>query len=106
LEEQAVIVALRRYTLLSLDDCLYAQPTIPNLTRPNLHPCLQRHGISRLPEIEGDKSAQKKFKNSPIGYFHIDIAQVQMEEGRLYLFVAIDHISKYIYTDRMSVSQR
>src|SRR3982750_2215214 len=34
LEEEAVIVAFRRHTLLPLDDCLYAlQPTIPHLTR-------------------------------------------------------------------------
>jgi predicted transposase YbfD/YdcC len=32
IEEEAVIVAFRRYTLLPLDDCLYAlQPTIPHL---------------------------------------------------------------------------
>lgn len=32
---------------------LYAlQPTIPHLTRSSLHRCLQRHGISRLPEVE------------------------------------------------------
>ena len=36
-----------------LDDCLYAlQPTIPHLTRSGLHRCLQRHGISRLPETD------------------------------------------------------
>lgn len=29
-----------------------------------------------LPDIEGDKPA-KKFKSYPIGYFHIDIAEVQ-----------------------------
>lgn len=39
------MVAFRRYTLLPLDDCLYAlQPTIPHLTRSSLHRCLQRHG--------------------------------------------------------------
>ena len=33
IEEEAVIVAFRRHTLLPLDDCLYAlQPTIPHLT--------------------------------------------------------------------------
>lgn len=48
-ENEAVIVAFRRHTLLPLDDCLYAlQPTIPHLTRSSLHRCLQRHGISRL----------------------------------------------------------
>src|SRR6202795_2008283 len=88
-EEEAVIVAFRRYTLLPLDDCLYAlQPTIPHLSRSSLHRCLQRHGISRLPEVEGSKPTRKKFKTYPIGFFHIDIAEVRTEEGKLHLFVA------------------
>jgi hypothetical protein len=50
--EEAMVVAFRRHTLLPLDDCLYAlQPTIPHLTRSSLHRCLQRHGISRLPDV-------------------------------------------------------
>ena len=54
LEDEAVIVAFRRHTLLPLDDCLYAlQATIPHLTRSSLHRCLQRHGISRLPDEIG-----------------------------------------------------
>ncbi len=58
-EEEAIIVAFRRHTLLPLDDCLYAlQPTIPHLTRSSLHRCLNRHGISRLPEIEGDNTVE------------------------------------------------
>ena len=97
-EEEAVIVAFRRHTLLALDDCLYAlQPTIPNLTRSSLHRCLQRHGISRLPEVTGDKPAKKKFKRYPIGYFHIDIAELRTAEGKLYLFVAIDRTSKFAF---------
>ena len=37
-EEEAVVVAFRRHTLLPLDDCLYAlQATIPHLTRSSLH---------------------------------------------------------------------
>ncbi len=98
-EEEAIIVAFRRHTLLPLDDCLYAlQATIPCLTRSSLHRCLQRHGISRLPDAaQGDKPAKKKFKSYPIGYFHIDIAEVQTAEGRLYLFVAIDRTSKFAF---------
>jgi len=50
IEEEAIVVAFRRHTLLPLDDCLYAlQATIPHLTRSSLHRCLKRHGISRLP---------------------------------------------------------
>ena len=97
-QEAAIGVAFRKYTLLPLDDCLYAlQPTIPHLTRSSLHRCLQRHGISRLPEVTGDKPAKKKFKAYPIGYFHIDIAEVHTEAGRLYLFVAIDRTSKFAF---------
>ena len=95
-EEEAVVAAFRRHTLLPLDDCLYAlQAPIPHLTRASLHRCLQRHGISRLPDVEGDKPAKKKFKAYPIGFFHIDIAEVRTEEGKLYLFVAIDRTSKF-----------
>src|SRR5580693_6369632 len=100
IEEEAIIVAFRRHTLLSLDDCLYAlQATIPHLTRSSLHRCLQRHGISRLPDVGGDKPDKRKFKSYPIGYFHIDIAEVQTAEGRLYLFVAIDRTSKFAFTE-------
>jgi transposase InsO family protein len=96
LEQEAMIVAFRRHTLLPLDDCLYAlQPSIPRLTRSSLHRCLHRHGISRLPDLEGDKPARKKFKVYPIGFFHMDIAEVRTSEGKLYLFVAIDRTSKF-----------
>ena len=66
------------------------QPTIPYLSRSVLHRCYQRYGISRLPDIEGNTPAKKKFKQYLIGYFPIDIAEVKTEEGTLYLFVAID----------------
>ena len=75
---------------------LYAlQATIPQLTRSSLHRCLERHGISRLPEVEGDKPRKKKFDIYPIGFFHIDLAEVRTAEGKLYLFVAIDRTSKF-----------
>lgn len=100
IEDEAIVVAFRRHTLLPLDDCLYAlQATIPHLTRSSLHRCLQRHGISRLPEIEGAAPKRRKFKAYPIGYFHIDIAEVRTAEGRLYLFVAIDRTSKFAFVE-------
>jgi transposase InsO family protein len=100
IEDEAVIVAFRRHTLLPLDDCLYAlQPTIPHLTRSSLHRCLQRHGISRLPETDGDKPLRSKFKRYPIGFFHIDIAEVRTAQGKLYLLVAIDRTSKFAFAE-------
>lgn len=98
-EEEALAVAFRRHTLLPLDDCLYAlQATIPHLTRSSLHRLFQRHDVSRLPEVEGSKT-KKKFKTYPIGFFHIDIAEVWTEEGKLYMLVAIDRTSKFAFAE-------
>ncbi len=98
-EEEAMCVAFRKHTLLPLDDCLYAlQATIPHLTRSSLHRLFQRHNISRLPSVEGEK-ARQKFKTYPIGYFHIDIAEVRTAEGKLYMFVAIDRASKFAFVE-------
>src|ERR671927_1487110 len=100
IEEEAIIVAFRRHTLLPLDDCLYAlQPTIPFRTRSSLHRCLQRHGISRLPETDGNKPQRSRFKHYPIGFFHIDIAEVRTEQGKLHLFVAVDRTSKFAFVE-------
>ncbi len=99
-EDEAIVVAFRRHTLLPLDDCLYAlQATLPHLTRSSLHRCLQRHGISRLPETDGDKPQRSRFKRYPIGYFHIDIAEVRTEQGKLHLFVAVDRTSKFAFVE-------
>jgi transposase InsO family protein len=107
IEEEAIIVAFRKHTLLPLDDCLYAlQPTIPTLTRSSLHRCLVRHGISRLPEVDGDRPEKQKFKRYPIGYFHIDIAEVHTAEGKLYLYVAIDRTSKFAFVQLVKKTGR
>jgi hypothetical protein len=81
IKEEAIIVAFRRHTRLPLDDCLYElQAKPPHLTRSSLHRCLQRHGISRLPTVEGEVSSKRNFKAYPIGYFHIDITEVRSAE--------------------------
>ena len=77
IEEEAVVVAFRRHTLLPLEDCLYVlQATIPHLTRSSLDRCLQRQGISRLTQIDGNKPKRSKFKIYQIGYAHINFAEV------------------------------
>lgn len=51
IEEEAIIVAFRKHTLLPIDGCLYAlQTTIPNLTRSSPHRRLPRNALSRLPK--------------------------------------------------------
>jgi hypothetical protein len=57
LEDEAVVVALRRHTPLPIDDSLYAlQATIP---RSSLDRCLQRHGISRNSASSGRSHARR-----------------------------------------------
>ncbi len=103
LEEEAVCVAFRKHTLLPLDDCLYAlQETLPHLRRSSLHRCFQRHGINLLPTGEREKPSRKKFKTYPVGYFHLDIAEVRTGEGKLYLFVAADRTSKFVYVELLT----
>ena len=98
--EEAAIVAFRKLTELPLDDVLYSlQESIPNLRRSSLHRCLKRHGCSVLPRKTNNTIAKKKFKGYPIGYFHIDIAEVRTKEGKLYLYVAIDRTSKFAYAE-------
>ena len=76
-EDEAVVIAFRRHTLLPLDDCLYGlQATIPHLTRSSRHRCLQRHGISRLPKLGSAAPGKRTFKSYRLGRFHIDIAEV------------------------------
>ena len=86
-------------TLLPLDDCPHAlQATIPHLTRSSLHRCLQRHEISRLPEVEGSKPKTAS-KGYPIGFFHVDIAEVRTKKGKLYLLVVTDRTRKFAFTE-------
>lgn len=99
-EEEAACIAFRRHTLLPLDDCLYAlQASVPHLTRSSLHRLYQRHGISRLPDMKSEGRQKKQFKSYPIGYFHIDIAEVRTQEGKLHMFVAIDRTSKFAFVE-------
>ena len=99
--EEEAIVAFRKITELPLDDILYSlQETIPHLSRSSLHRCLKRHGCSVLPKKqETIPAGKRKFKQYPIGYFHIDIAEVRTAEGKLYLHVAIDRTSKFAYAE-------
>lgn len=52
-----------------------------------------------MPDVEGDKPVRSKFKAYPIGFFHIDIAEVRTEQGKLLMFVAIDRTSKFAFVE-------
>ena len=98
--DEAAVIAFRKQTLLPLDDVLFAlQPSIPHLTRSSLHRLFQRHSISRLPKVDDEKAPKRRFKSYPIGYFHLDICEVHCDQGKQFLFVAIDRTSKFAYAE-------
>jgi transposase-like protein len=96
--EEAIVVEFRRRTLLPLDDVLGCpRETTPALTRSALHRCLARHGISRLPRGDDKASKRKRFAEAAIGYVHIDVCELRLAEGKLFLFLAIDRVSKVVH---------
>jgi transposase InsO family protein len=58
-----------------------------------------------LPGVEGSRPRQR-FAAYPIGYIHIDLAEVWTHEGRLYLFVAVDRVSKFAYAELRAQATR
>ena len=68
LAEAAMVVEFRRRTLLPLDDVLGClRDSVPKLTRSSLHRCLERHGISRIPDNPDKASKRGKFAATAIG---------------------------------------
>jgi len=59
---------------------------------------LKRHGLSKLERLSIPRE-RKKFKEYEIGYYHIDVAEVRSSEGKAYLFVGIDRVSKFVYIE-------
>jgi transposase len=100
--EEAIVVEFRRHTRLPLDDVLGClREAIPTLSRSALHRCLRRHGISRLPR--GDEKASKRkrkrerFAETGIGYVHIDVCELRLSDGKLFMFLAIGRVSKSVH---------
>jgi len=102
--EEAMVVEFRRTTLLPLDGVLGClRGSAPKLTRPSLHRCLERHGISRLPENPDKASKRGKFAQAAIGCVRIaaanptdlrGIGELRLAGGKLNMFLAIDRASK------------
>lgn len=61
-EEEAIIIAFRKHTLLLLDDCLYA---LQHLTRLSLHRCLPRHGIFTVAGGRRRQTPQEELQGLP-----------------------------------------
>ena len=56
--------------------------------------------------MDDDRPKRQKFKRYPMGYFHIDIAKWRTNEGKRYLFVAIDRTSKFAVAQLVGKANR
>ena len=100
--QEAVVVALRKTLWLALDDLLVITHEFINeaASRSALSRLLRRHGISRLPVETLAGTPHKTFKTYEPGYLHMDVKylpQMADETTRRYLFVAIDHATRWVY---------
>lgn len=84
--------------------CVAADHSAPDTVSAAPMPPAARH----LPPAghRGDKPQRQRFKRYPIGFFHINIAEVQTAEGKLYLFVGIDRTSKFAVTQLVDKADR
>lgn len=99
-EEEAIVIAFRKHTAAAARRL----PLCPAGDRPTLDPVV----LASLPQASWHQPAaggrrrqalEEAFQTLPDGYFHIDIAEVRTNEGKLYLFVAIDRTSKFTFAE-------
>ena len=108
--QEAIVVELRKSLLLATDDLLIVGREFikPDMGRSALQRLLVRHGVSQLKDLipvpEGEEEKPKKsFKDYEPGYVRVDIKYLPAmadEDGRSYLFVAIDRASRWVYMER------
>lgn len=72
---------------------------IPALSRSNTYRCLKRNGLNKTPKDYDKKRVVQKYKDYPVGFMHVDIAEVNTKEGKAYLFVEIDRKTRYVYAE-------
>jgi hypothetical protein len=81
-EEEAVVVAFRGHT--------FARP-FPGVCNATGSPGCRKSKAKPPPNANS--------RPIPIGYFHIDIAEVRTAQGKLYLLVAVDRTSKFAFVE-------
>ena len=67
-----------------------------------------RRRQAQAPEVQAASLVRHRSEDDgePIGFFHIDIAEVQTAEGKLHVFVGIDRTSKFAVTQLVEKADR
>ena len=102
--QEVVVVHLRRTLLLPLDDLLAVTREFicDKVSRSGLDRCLRRHGVGNLNALKPKEPqpTHKAFKAYEPGYVHMDVKylpQMQDQDQRSYLFVAIDRATRWVF---------
>ena len=102
--QEIVVVHLRRTLLLPLDDLLAVtrETLCPDVSRSGLDRCLRRHGVGNLNALKPTtpQEPHKAFKSYEPGFVHMDVKylpQMQDEQKRRHLFVAIDRATRWVF---------
>ena len=110
--QEALVAEVRRLTLIPLGDLLVVVREFINLavSRSGLDRWLRRHGVgvgslrelkAQAREAAGEAALpDKTFKDYEPGFVHIDLKylpQMPDEAARLYLFVAIDRATRWVF---------
>lgn len=103
---EALVIYLRTHLRLSLDDPLAVVRELiePAISRSALDRMLRRHGVSRLAPEAAVKAPPKAFKAYGPGFVHLDVKyllQMQDEDRRRYVFVAIDRATRWVHVRLM-----
>ena len=95
-EQEAILVAFRKQNSVAAGRLPVRSPGNDSSTHSIFTASVSGASRQQPPaELRGDKPKRKKFDTYPIGFFHIDLAEVRSAEGKLFLFVAIDRTSKF-----------
>jgi transposase InsO family protein len=103
--EEAIVVEFRRRTLLPLDDVLGCL-ACARWSRPSpAAPCTAACGGTASPACRGTTRRLPGASGSPrpsiaprsTGYVHVDLCELRLAQGKLFLFLAIDRVSKFAH---------
>ena len=102
--QEELVIYLRSQLHLPLDDLLAVVREFiePAMSRSALDRLLRRRGHSRLPVQPKPEGEHKPFKAYEPGYVHVDVKylpQMQDEDKRRYVFVAIDRATRWVFID-------
>src|SRR5215213_8090650 len=101
------IVEFRRRTLPPLDDVMGGlRETIPKLSRSALHRGLERPGISRLPRDQENTAKRQRFAATTLGDVPIDRCDLRRAEGKLFLVLASDRVSRFTHVAFLDAATR